>query len=83
MALEHLSLQSCPVSRLDHHAERYFQCRWLGQFHQRPDVVPGVNQILGGNPANGYINPLAFATLAGNFGNLGRDAVYGPGFWKY
>ncbi len=32
-------------------------------FHQRPDVVPGVNQILGGNPANGYINPLAFACL--------------------
>jgi len=51
-------------------------------FHQRPDVVPGVNQILGGNPANGYINPLAFATPAGNFGDLGRDAVYGPGFWN-
>jgi hypothetical protein len=51
-------------------------------FHQRPDVVPGVNQILGGNPANGYINPLAFATPAGNFGDLGRDAVHGPGFWN-
>ena len=52
-------------------------------FHQRPDVVPGVNQIIGGNPAtNGYINPMAFATPAGNFGNLGRDAVYGPGFWN-
>src|ERR1700721_1602971 len=51
-------------------------------FHQRPDVVPGVNQILGGNPANGYINPFAFALPAGNFGNLGRDAVYGPGFWN-
>jgi hypothetical protein len=51
-------------------------------FHQRPDVVPGVNQILGGNPANGYINPFAFALPAGNFGNLGRNAVYGPGFWN-
>jgi hypothetical protein len=51
-------------------------------FHQRPDVVPGVNQILGGNPANGYINPFAFALPAGNFGDLGRDAVYGPGFWN-
>jgi hypothetical protein len=51
-------------------------------FHQRPDVVPGVSQTLSGNPANGYINPLAFATPAGNFGNLGRDAVYGPGFWN-
>jgi hypothetical protein len=51
-------------------------------FHQRPDVVPGVNQILPGNPANGYINPFAFALPAGNFGNLGRDAVYGPGFWN-
>jgi Carboxypeptidase regulatory-like domain/TonB-dependent Receptor Plug Domain len=51
-------------------------------FDQRPDVVPGVNQIIGGNPANGYINPFAFALPAGNFGDLGRDAVYGPGFWN-
>jgi len=49
---------------------------------QRPDVVPGVPQILGGSPANGYINPLAFATPSGDDGNLGRDAVYGPGFWN-
>ena len=49
---------------------------------QRPDVVPGVPQILGGSPANGYINPLAFATPSGEDGNLGRDAVYGPGFWN-
>jgi len=51
-------------------------------YHQRPDLVPGIDPILGGNPANGYINPLAFATPAGNFGDLGRDAVYGPGFWN-
>jgi hypothetical protein len=49
---------------------------------QRPNVVPGVPQILGGSPANGYINPLAFATPSGEDGNLGRDAVYGPGFWN-
>jgi hypothetical protein len=55
-------------------------------FHQRPNVVPGVNQILPGNPANGYVNPLAFSqpddNSANPFGDLGRDAVYGPGFWN-
>jgi carboxypeptidase family protein/TonB-dependent receptor-like protein len=54
-------------------------------FHQRPNVVPGVNQILSGSPANGYINPLAFSQPDDSinpFGNLGRDAVYGPGFWN-
>jgi hypothetical protein len=49
---------------------------------QRPDVVPGIPQVLHGSPANGYINPLAFATPAGEDGDLGRDAVYGPGFWN-
>jgi hypothetical protein len=48
---------------------------------QRPDVVPGVPQILRGGPANEYINPAAFASPAGLDGDLGRDAVYGPGFW--
>ncbi|HYL46607.1 MAG TPA: hypothetical protein VEU52_06250, partial [Candidatus Limnocylindrales bacterium] len=51
-------------------------------FHQRPDLVPGVDPILHGNPAFGYINPLAFAQPMGNFGDLGRDAIYGPGFWN-
>jgi hypothetical protein len=54
-------------------------------FHQRPNVVPGVSQILSGGPANGYINPLAFSQpddSVNPFGNLGRDAVYGPGFWN-
>ena len=50
---------------------------------QRPDVVSGVPQVFHGNPAvDGYINPLAFALPAGPDGNLGRDAVYGPGFWN-
>ena len=54
-------------------------------FHQRPNVVPGVSQILPGSPANGYINPLAFSQpddSVNPFGDLGRDAVYGPGFWN-
>jgi Carboxypeptidase regulatory-like domain len=51
-------------------------------FHQRPDLVPGVDPILHGIPAFGYINPLAFAQPAGDFGDLGRDAIYGPGFWN-
>jgi hypothetical protein len=51
-------------------------------YHQRPDVVPGVNPILSGSPASGYLNPLAFAYPSGNFGDLGRDAIYGPGFWN-
>jgi outer membrane receptor protein involved in Fe transport len=51
-------------------------------YHQRPDIVPGVNPIISGNPANGYINPLAFIDPTGNFGDLGRDAIYGPGFWN-
>jgi Carboxypeptidase regulatory-like domain len=51
-------------------------------FHQRPDLVPGVDPILHGSPAFGYINPLAFAQPTGNFGDLGRDAIYGPGFWN-
>jgi outer membrane receptor protein involved in Fe transport len=49
--------------------------------HQRPDVVPGQPFILPNwTPSTGYLNPNAFATPAGNFGNLGRDQIYGPGF---
>jgi hypothetical protein len=52
-------------------------------FHQRPDLVPGVNPILPNwTPATGYLNPLAFEQPAGDFGNLGRDQIYGPGFWN-
>ena len=51
-------------------------------FHQRPDVVPGVNPILSHwRPDTGYLNPLAFRQPAdGTFGNLGRNAIFGPGF---
>ena len=49
---------------------------------QRPDVVPGVPEVFHNSPAAGYINPAAFSLPTGNDGDLGRDAVYGPGFWN-
>jgi hypothetical protein len=60
-------------------------------FVQRPDLIPGRNPILSPwTPATGYLNPNAFAYPAmtpadpnGYFGDLGRDEIYGPGFWNY
>jgi hypothetical protein len=51
-------------------------------FNQRPNVVPGVNPILDHwTPFTGYLNPLAFSQPAdGTFGDLGRNAIYGPGY---
>ncbi len=57
---------------------------------QRPDIVPGVNPILSHwTPTTGYLNPAAFAYPAttaadpnGYFGDLGRDQIFGPGFWN-
>ena len=51
-------------------------------FNQRPNVVPGVNPIMAHwTPQTGYLNPLAFSQPAdGTFGNLGRNAIFGPGF---
>lgn len=54
-------------------------------FHQRPNVVPGQPLILPDRPGLEYINPQAFSQPDDNtapFGDLGRDAVYGPGFWN-
>jgi outer membrane receptor protein involved in Fe transport len=53
-------------------------------FHQRPNVVPGVNPILSHwTPDTGYLNPAAFSEPAdGTFGNLGRNQIFGPGFWN-
>jgi hypothetical protein len=56
-----------------------------GNSDQRPDIVPGVNPILPNwNPATGYLNPAAFTFPANpnGFGNLGRNQIYGPGFWN-
>ena len=51
--------------------------------NQRPDVVPGQPFVLPNwNPSTGYLNPAAFATPTGDFGNLSRDRVFGPGFWN-
>ena len=53
-------------------------------FNQRPNVVPGVNPILSNwNPYTGYLNPNAFAQPAyGTFGNLGRNSIFGPGYFN-
>lgn len=56
-------------------------------FHQRPNVVPGVNPINAnwesGPDTIGYLNGTAFADPPfGTFGNLGRNAIYGPHFWN-
>jgi hypothetical protein len=56
-------------------------------FNQRPNVVAGVNPILPHwSTATGYLNPLAFSQPAdGTFGDLGRDAIFGPGYanWDF
>lgn len=56
----------------------------LFEYHQRPNVVPGVNPVLPNwSPTTGYLNPAAFSQPAdGSFGNLGRNQIYGPGFWN-
>ena len=49
----------------------------------RPDVVPGQPFVLPNwNPSTGYLNPYAFQVPSGDFGNLGRDRVFGPKFWN-
>ena len=54
-------------------------------FHQRPDLIPGINPINGnwrsGPDSIGYLNGNAFGNPAfGTFGDLGRNAIYGPGY---
>jgi hypothetical protein len=63
-------------------------------FHQRPDLIPGVNPINShwesAPDTIGYLNAKAFAqpldaaaaNPQGSFGNLGRNAIYGPRFWS-
>jgi hypothetical protein len=50
---------------------------------RRPDVVPGVNPYYVSN-GTFYVNPAAFAVpQPGTFGNLGRDALVGPGISQF
>jgi hypothetical protein len=63
-------------------------------FHQHPDLLPGVNPINSNWESApdtiGYLNGAAFAdppfaTAAnpqGSFGNLQRNSIYGPKFWN-
>ncbi|MFI5114654.1 MAG: TonB-dependent receptor domain-containing protein, partial [Terriglobales bacterium] len=52
-----------------------------GYFNQRPNIVPGVNPIMPHwRPTTGYLNPLAFSQPNGTAGDLGRDAIFGPGY---
>jgi hypothetical protein len=47
---------------------------------RRPDLVPGVNPFIN-NGGLLFLNPAAFAApLPGTFGNMGRNALHGPGF---
>jgi hypothetical protein len=51
----------------------------LGAF--RPNIVPGVNPYIKSENGITWLNPAAFAMpLPGTFGNLGRNALRGPGF---
>ncbi len=56
-------------------------------YHQRPNLVPGVNPINSNWESApdtiGYLNANAFAQPPyGTFGDLGRNAIYGPSFWQ-
>jgi len=58
----------------------------VSNFHQRPNVNPGVNPIVSNWESSpdgiGYLNPAAFIQpAAGTFGDLGRNAIFGPHFW--
>ena len=57
-------------------------------YHQRPNVVPGVNPIIpnweSAPDTIGYLNANAFAQPAnGTFGDLGRNAIFGPHYWDW
>ncbi len=49
--------------------------------NQRPDAVAGTSPYSEPETASGWLRPAAFRMpLAGTFGNLGRNTVYGPNF---
>src|SRR5262249_314775 len=48
--------------------------------NRRPTVVPGVDPFLHTGDKRFFLNPAAFTfPMPGQFGNLGRDALTGPG----
>src|SRR6185436_10110312 len=48
--------------------------------NRRPDVVAGVNPFISTEDRRYFLNPAAFSVpQPGNFGNLGRYALHGPG----
>jgi hypothetical protein len=50
---------------------------------QRPDLVPGVSIYAAHRAIDNWFNPAAFQTPApGTWGNLGRFAARGPGFYE-
>lgn len=50
---------------------------------QRPDLVPGVSLTPGGGRRVAeWINPAAFKTPAGEFGDAPRNLLRGPGTWQ-
>jgi hypothetical protein len=50
---------------------------------QRPDLVPGVPLApRAGKTISQWINPAAFATPAGEFGDAPRNLLRGPGTWQ-
>jgi hypothetical protein len=73
-----VSLQSgrpIPIDTSTDTSGRYY-------FNQRPNIVPGVNPIINNwSVATGYLNLNAFVQPAfGTFGDLGRNAIFGPGY---
>ncbi len=60
--------------------------------HQRPNLIPGMNPVVSNwesaPDSVGYLNPSAFtqplypAGDTPSFGDLGRNAIYGPHFWN-
>ncbi len=50
---------------------------------QRPDLVPGVSIYAANQTISNWFNPAAFAVPAkGTWGNLGRYAARGPGYYE-
>jgi Carboxypeptidase regulatory-like domain/TonB dependent receptor/TonB-dependent Receptor Plug Domain len=73
-----ISLQSgrpIPIDLSTDTSGRYY-------YNQRPNIIPGVDPIVHNwSAAAGYLNLNAFVQPAyGTFGDLGRNAIFGPGY---